>query len=188
MKISIEKIEEVTGYKVKRNFTSLGFDWATRAGISSIKTTNKYVTINVIFIEFKSNTPKEKYKIMVKTLENLINSEDLAVIENVFVGFNNAGSMELAKYHAFAISECIRKGVAYETISAISCRGKLKIDARKFGKGKSKESVAYWLKENLDIELNDHDASDAVVLGLLGILEGLDFKPKPKAKKKRKKK
>lgn len=188
MKIPISKIEEVTGLKIKQNFTSIGFDWATRAGIAFIKTTDKYATIEVIFIEFKTAEVKDKYRTMVKTLENLISSEDLAVIENVFVGFNNASSMELAKYHAFAISECIRKNVPYETISAVSCRAKLKIDARKFGKGKSKEAVAYWLKENLAIDLSDDDASDAICLALCGILKDFDFLPKPKPKKKRVKK
>lgn len=178
MKISIEKIEEITGYKVKKNIVSIGFDWATRAGISFIKTTDKYATIEYIFIEFKGNEPKEKYKLMVKTLENLLNNQDIAIIENVFVGFNRKGSLELAKYHAFAISECIRKNVAYETIMAKDCRAKLGIKTTKkagYGRGMAKKAVADYLKNNFGIELNDEDASDAVILGLLGILEGVKF-------------
>lgn len=191
MKISIKKIEEVTGYKVKKNFTSVGFDWATRAGVSFIKTSKYYANIDFMFVEFKSDEPKDKYKLMIKTLQDLIADEKLAVIEDVFIGFNRAGSMELAKYHAFAISECIRKGVDYETISAMSCRAKLGILTTKkagYGKGKSKLAVADWLRNNFDIKLDDEDASDAICLALLGILEGMDFDPKPKAKKKRKKK
>ncbi len=191
MKIPIAKIEEVTGYKVKKGFMSVGFDWATRAGVSFIKTSDKFATIEFIFIEFKSDESKDKYKLMVKTLEDLINNEDMAVIEDVFIGFNRAGSMELAKYHAFAISECVRKGVDYETLSAMSCRAKLGIKTTLkagYGKGKSKLAVSDWLKNNFDIKLDDDDASDAICLALLGILKGLDFEPKPKPKKKRKKK
>lgn len=163
MKISIEKIEQVTGYKVKKDFVSIGFDWATRAGVSIIKTDKKEATIDYIFIEFTGNAPKEKYKMMVKTLEDLIDSEDLAIIEDVFVGFNRAGSMELAKYHAFAVAECIKKKVNYETITALSCRSRLGIKTTKkagYGKGKAKLAVADWLKNNLNMELNDEDASD----------------------------
>lgn len=178
MKISLEKIEQVTGYKVKKDFLSIGFDWASRAGISYIKTDKKEATIDVQFIEFKGNETKEKYKLMVKTLENLINSEDLAVIEDVFIGFNRAGSMELAKYHAFAIAECIKKGVNFETITAMSCRSRLGIKTTAkagYGKGQSKKAVSDWLKNNFNIQLDDEDASDAIILALLGILEGVKF-------------
>lgn len=178
MRISLKKIAEVTGYKPKKNCVSIGFDWATRAGISVIKTSEKYATIDYIFIEFKGNEPKEKYKLMVKALEDLINAQNIAVIENVFIGFNRAGSMELAKYHAFAIAECIKKDVNYETITALQCRSRLGIKTTKkagYGKGKSKLAVSDYLKNNFDMELDDEDASDAVILALLGILEGVKF-------------
>lgn len=190
MKIPIKKIEEITGYDIKKNFTSIGFDWATRAGISYIKTTDKYVNINYIFIEFKTDNVKDKYKLMVKTLGDLINSENLAVIEDVFIGYSRGGSMELAKYHAFAISECIRKGVDYETLLATTCRSKLGILTTKkagYGKGLAKKAVADWLKNNLDIKLDDEDASDAIILALLGILIDMDYRSNEEIKKDKKK-
>jgi len=189
MKIPIKKIEEITGYKVKRNFTSIGLDTAQRSGVSIIKTTKTYTTFDWMFIEFKGMTDKKLiYKTMVNTFTDIFNEQDFAVIEQVFVGFNRAGSVELARYGSFAIAECIKKGISYDLISAVSCRAKLGINTRSFGKGKSKEAVAFWLKEKLNIELNDEDASDAVCLALCGILEDFDFRPKPKVKKKRKKK
>lgn len=178
MKISLKKIEEVTGYKVKKDFISIGFDWASRAGVSIIKTDKKEAIIDYIFVEFKGNERKEKYKRMVETLETMINDEDIAIIENVFVGFNRKGSLELAKYHAFAISECIRKEVEYETIMAKDCRAKLGIKTTKkagYGRGMAKKAVADYLEKNFGIKLEDEDASDAVILALLGILEGVKF-------------
>jgi len=177
-KISLEQIQKITGYKTKQNYVSIGLDFATRTGVSYIKTDKKEATIDYMFIEFKGNEVKEKYKLMVKTLENLINSEDLAIIEDVFIGFNRAGSMELAKYHAFAIAECIKKGVNFETITALSCRSRLGIKTTAkagYGKGKSKLAVADYLKNNFDLKLDDEDASDAIILALLGILEGVKF-------------
>ena len=189
MKIPIKIIEEVTGYKVKKNYTSVGLDTAQRTGVAFIKTTDKYVNIDCMFLEFKGMVDtKQIYKTMVNTFSNIFTMQHFAVIEQVFVGFNRAGSVELARYGSFAISECIKKGIPYELISAVSCRAKLGINTRSFGKGKSKEAVAHWLKTQLNIELNDDDASDAICLALCGIFDSFDFKPKPKAKKKRKKK
>jgi len=171
MKISIKKIEEVTQKKVKTDIISIGFDWATRAGISTIKTNKKYINIDCNFIEFKVQDRKQKYTLMVKALEDILNNQDIAIIEDVFVGFNRAGSMELAKYHAFAISECIRKNILYDTITARSIRSKFGIK-KKNKRDNWKFTVAQWLKENLDIDLKgDDDCSDAIILALLGILK-----------------
>ena len=178
MKIPIDKIEIATGYKVKRNIVSIGFDWASRAGVSIIKTDEKNAEVEYIFVEFKGNNPKEKYKRMVRTLEYLVSSQDIAIIENVFVGFNRKGSLELAKYHAFAISECIRKNVNYETVMAKDCRAKLGIKTTKkagYGRGMAKKAVADYLENTFKIKLNDEDASDSVILAMLGILEGIKF-------------
>jgi len=178
MKIPITKIEEVTGYKVKKGIYSIGMDWASRAGIAFIKTSSKNATVEYLFIDFKGNKPKEKYKLMVKTLEDLIKEEDIAIVENVFVGFNRKGSLELAKYHAFALSECIRKEIPYETIMAKDCRARLGIKTTKkagYGRGKAKLAVADYLKSKFNIKLDDEDASDAVILALLGVLKGIEF-------------
>ncbi|KKM68309.1 hypothetical protein LCGC14_1462200 [marine sediment metagenome] len=191
MKIPIEKIEKVTGYKVKKNFISIGLDWATRAGISYIQTNNKEVIVNYIFVEFKGNEPKEKRKLMVKSLENIVGSNiNLAVIEDVFIGYSRGGSLELAKYHAFAISESIRKNVEYETVLATTCRSKLGIKTTKkagYGKGKSKLAVGDWLRNNFQIDLDDDDASDAIILALIGILVGMDYRSEEEIKKDKKK-
>ncbi len=52
MKIPISKIEEVTGYKVKKNFVSLGLDIAERTGLSEIKTYDECVYISFWAVEF----------------------------------------------------------------------------------------------------------------------------------------
>jgi len=186
MKIPIKKLEEITGHKVKKNFTSVGLDTAQRTGVAFIKTTDKYANIDCTFLEFKGmGDCKQIYKTMVNTFSDIFTIQHFAVIEQVFVGFNRAGSVELARYGSFAIAECIKKGIPYDLISAVSCRAKLGINTREFGKGKSKQAVAHWLKNKLNIELNDEDASDAICLAICGILEGFDFKPKAKKRGKR---
>lgn len=182
MKLKISNLEKKINYKLKRNFTSVGIDTAQTSGIVFLKTDDKYLQIDGLVLGFKTKNHKEIYTSMVKTFEKLFQKEDFAVIEEVFIGFNRAGCVELAKYGAFAISECIKKDIPYETISAISARAKFKIDTRSEGKGKSKLAVAKWI-QSLEIKLNDNNLVDGFVLALLGICEGIDFKPKTISKK-----
>ena len=77
MNISIKKIEKGTGKKVKKNMVSIGFDWATRASISTIKTRNKVINITYNFIEFKVDNKKEKYKTMVQSLQDILKKQDI---------------------------------------------------------------------------------------------------------------
>lgn len=187
MKIKISNLEKKISYKLKKDFTSIGVDSAQITGVCFLKTDKEFLHIDGLVLGFKTKDHKEIYTTMVKTFERLFKDEDFAVVEEVFVGFSRAGSVELAKYGAFAISELIRKEIPYETISALSARAKFKIDTRKYGKGKSKLAVADWVKK-LDVNLNDNNLVDAFVLAMCGICEGIDFKTKSKKKRTRKRK
>lgn len=182
MKILIKDLESKLNYKLKRNFKSVGFDCAQVTGISLLKTDKEYLYIDSLVLGFKTQNPKEIYATMVKTYEKLIEDDHFAVIEEVFVGFSRGGSLELARYSSFAISECIKKGINYEIISATSARSKFKIDTRSEGTGKSKIAVAKFVK-NLGIDLTDNNIVDAFVLGLCGLCEGLDFRSQKAIKK-----
>lgn len=176
MKIKIKDLEKQLPYKIKRNYQVISFDTAQVSGISILKTDKEYLTIENLVLSFKTKNHKEIYETMVNTFAKLIDGkEDLAIIETVFVGFNRAGSVELAKYGAFAISECIKKNINYELISAVSSRANFKIDVRSEGKGNAKKAVSKWLN-NLGIKITDHNTSDSVILGLNGICEGITFK------------
>ncbi|MHA1737853.1 MAG: hypothetical protein ACTSWD_04650 [Candidatus Heimdallarchaeota archaeon] len=149
-----------------------------------MKSDDKFIHIDSIVLGFKTKNKKEIYQSMVKTFERLFSDEDMAIVEEVFVGFSRAGSVELAKYGAFAISELIKKNIPFETISAVSARAKFKINTRKYGKGKSKLAVSDFLK-SIKIDVTDDNIADAIVLALIGICDGIDFTPKVKPKKKR---
>jgi len=184
MKIKISELEKKITYKIKRNFTSIGVDTAQKSGIVFLKTDKTDLYIDGLVLGFNTKNQKEIYASMVKTFERLFQDEDCAVIEEVFVGFSRAGSVELAKYGAFAISECIKKNITFETISAVSARAKFKIDTRSEGKGKSKIAVGKWVY-HLGVDLKDNNLVDGFVLALLGICEDVDFKSKTKKKKRK---
>jgi len=189
MKIPIKTLEEYLNCKIKKNSQVIGFDTATRCGVCSIKTNTRFATFDWTFKEFDSSDQHDMYKNMFYEFNSII-SEDMncAVIEDVFIGLNRMGAIKLVRMGTLAMANCLSMGVHFEIISASSARSKLKIDARKFGKGKSKLAVADWLKNTLNIELDDSDISDAIVLALLGIIEDMDFKPTYKKKKRKAKK
>ncbi len=193
MKIKLEEIEKVTGYKVKQNFKSIGFDIAERTGLCNISTSDKYATLKFNFIEFDKKDINKLYKDMYNTFKVTIVDQDIVVIEDSFLQrfgkFVQADVFKkLTRFGSLALAVCLEKDVPREFILAKSSRAKLKIQMEK---GKAKECVAKWLKSNFHIDLKgDDDASDAIVLALLGILEDLDFRSQAaiaKAKKKAKK-
>lgn len=183
MRLKIADVEKALDVKIKRNFHSVGIDTAQVSGIVFLKSDEQDISLDYIVLSFKTANHKEIYNSMVKTFEKLFEEGQFAVIEEVFVGFSRAGSVELAKYGSFAISACIRKGIPYETISAVSARSKFKIDTRSAGKGNTKVAVGNWIKDNLNISFDDNNINDALVLALLGIIEGMDFRSQVDIKK-----
>ena len=185
MKIKISEIENKLTYKLKRNFKSVGVDTAQITGLCFLTTDKVWLHIDSMCLGFKTKDHKEIYESMVKTFEKLFQDENLAIVEDVFIGFNKAGCLELARYGSFAIAECIKKDIPYEIIKAVSARAKFKINTRKYGTGKSKLAVADFVKE-LGLDLKDDNIVDAFVLALCGLCEGIDFSRPIKKKKKRK--
>ena len=181
MKIPINKIEEVTGKKVRKNYTVLGADIASRTGICLMKSDKENVYLKYQYVEFDKTTPKAKYKSMVNTFEDIINSDiDKAIIEDTHLKFFKnpvtkklqpqvSVLKQLTRYGAYAISRCIRESVTYEIIGATKSRANFNIKTKKGG---AKQSIALWLKDKLDIDLNgDNDCSDAIILALNGIIK-----------------
>jgi len=184
MKLKIQDVEKAIGYKIKRNFKSIGFDTAQTTGIVILESNNEEINLDYLVLSFKTKNPKEIYNSMIKTFARVIDEEMYAIIESVFVGFSRAGSVELAKYGAFAIAECVKKGINYDLISAVSARSKFKIDVKKLGKGKSKQCVGLWIKEKLSLTYDDNNINDALILALIGICENILLEPKSTRKKK----
>lgn len=178
LKISINKLEPLLKYKIKKNYKVVAFDTATIAGVSFIKTDEEFIYIDWCYLEFEKKTEEELLTQMYKEFGKLLSDENFAIVEQVFLGFNRAGSLILAKMGTMAIAQCVAKGIPFKLISAISARSKFfKIDKEKYGKGKSKLAVRDWL-HSIGINIDENNCEDAVLLGLLGICEDLNFNPK----------
>lgn len=186
MKIKISDLEKKLPYKLKRNFKSIGLDGAMIYGIAILTTNKEYLHIEPLVLSFRTKNKKEVYYTIVKTLEKMIESDHFAIIEDVFSGYSRGGSIELAKFPAFAISECIKKDIPYETMLATTARSKFKINTRKYGKGKSKLAVRDWIK-SLGLKMDDSNLADAFVLGLVGICDKIDYRSEAEIKRSKKK-
>lgn len=175
MKILIASIEKLIPYKIKRNFCSIGFDTATTTGLCILKTDKEFLYLDPIVISFKTENMKERYNSAVKMFEKLVEDNMYVIVEDVYQGPNPKVTLYLARLGGFALSIAVRKGLNYETISASSARAKFKINTKKYGKGKSKQAVADWIK-SLGVEITDNNIADGFVLALLGMCENMDFR------------
>jgi len=189
MKLKIVDLEKQLGKKIKRNCKSLGIDLATTTGVSLIKTDNKNISFDYSVIKFSSQV-KLRYKQMVDLFKVLIQDNCMVVLEDTFVGLNKKGSIILSRLGGIPLCLSILKedeNVRWEIISAVSARGKFNIKTGKYGKGKSKLAVMDWIKENLGLDIKEDNKADATILGMCGIIEGLDFRSNVKIKKGKKK-
>ena len=195
MKIKLEKLKLVTGYDIKTNYKSIGLDIAERTGLCNISTTDKYATFKFNFLEFDNDDINSVYKDMYNAFKVSIFNQDIAIIEDTHLQYFGRFAQvdvlkKLTRFGTLALSVCLEKDIARKFILAVSSRSKLGIKTNKkagYEKGESKKAVADWLYNKLGIDLKgDDDASDAVVLAILGILEGLDFRSEADIKKEKK--
>lgn len=176
MKLKITELEAQLGKKIKRNFSVVGVDTAKITGLGFITTTDKDIDINWSIVSFDANTIQELYKQMYEEFGKFLdNSVNLVVVEDVFMGINPNVTIKLARFGGLAIAHAINNNVPFETIGPTSARSKLfKLDTKKY-KGKPKEAVANYL-QSIGIKIDENNAADGVILALLGIIDGMDFR------------
>ena len=192
MKIQIKDLEQKLNKKIKRNTCSLGLDIAERTGCCFITTNNTYATFDWWCLEFDKKdidlVYKEMYNELKLSVSKMKSKLNVVIIEDSFLmrfgKFVQADVFKkLTRFGTLALAVCLETNTPYHFILAKSSRAKLKI---KMITGQPKESVANYLKETFDIQLNDTDASDAIVLGILGLIEDLDFRSESDIKKSKK--
>jgi len=166
MKIKILELENKLGKKIKRNTCSLGLDIAERTGCCYITTTKTHATFDWWCLEFDKKeidlVYKEMYDEFKKSVSKMNEKQNFVIIEDSFLmrfgKFVQADVFKkLTRFGTLALAVCLETKTPYHFILAKSARAKLKI---KMITGQPKESVANYLKETFNIELNDTDASD----------------------------
>lgn len=186
MKLKISELEKRLNKKIKKNFKVISFDTAKITGVCFMSTTKTHITIDWCKLEFNYDNQEEMLRLMYKEFGQLLGNEDLAVIEEVFVGFSRTGSIHLAKMGTLAVAQCIRKNIDFKLILAKSARSKFfKLDSKKY-KGKTKVAVGNYL-ESIGLKTEDLDVNDALILALCGMCKDIDFRSQVQIKKDKKK-
>jgi len=187
--IKFSELEKILGYKIKPNTQSIGLDIAERTGVCVITTDDSIASFDWYFVEFDKTNIEKVYKEMYREFLNIIRKnkikDTIVIIEDTFLmrfgKFVQADVFKkLTRFGTLALAVCYDRNIEHRFILAKTSRAKLKIEMIT---GKPKESVAKYLKEKFNIELDDDDMSDSVILGILGLCEGMNFKPLPKKKK-----
>jgi Holliday junction resolvasome RuvABC endonuclease subunit len=165
--LNIEEVQNKLGLPIKRNSTSLGLDVASRTGWCVIKSTSKTLDIDYGFIKIDSKDIYFKFSRFLQSMNDIIKKEYRVIIEDSFLGHLNPWTMKtLSKMEGIAYAIALQKEVEYvEFIMASSARKRVGV------KGTCKKKEVYeWLKDTLNIDVQDEDAADAVILALYGVI------------------
>lgn len=178
MKLKIKDIEKKFNIKVKRNTISLGLDTATKTGYCIAKSNKTYIHFDVGYINLSLKEIKDRklrnalrYEEIYRRFRQLIKTEHIVVIEDVFFGRNAQTLILLARLGAIAWTiakeKCCKK-IIWKTASR--ARKILGIN-QKCPKGKSKEVITKRINKRLKTNIKNNDIIDAIVLSIVGLIK-----------------
>ena len=201
LKIKNSELSKILGYKIKKDFCSIGLDLATRTGYARIKTDKIYATFDWQFFKLSTDN-KERYIEMVKHLNPLIEKDAYIIIEDTHMREFRIGKKiiktnpevfkKLTRFGGIAMTLAIlqeHKNVDWIFVGPLTVRSRLKVYEGKPAKGMAKKLVQKWVEEKLGIMLEkDTDIRDAIVMACAGVCENIDLIPKTKKNAKKQKK
>lgn len=193
-KINIQNLESKIKHKIKPNFCSIGWDIAEKCGISIVQTNKKEIEIDWILLEFDKKDIKQVYKQLTnESLKILQEKFNICIIEDTYLKwFGKFPQVDvlkkLSRFGGIVLANTINNNINFEIIGANSARSKFKIKTTGYGRGNSKQGVIDWIKNTLELDLTEDNCCDAIVLGLIGVCENMDFRSKKEISKTTKKK
>ena len=173
MKLKIKTIEKKLGIKLRKNAVSLGLDTATKTGYC-IARTNKidihfdigYINLNMKEIKDRQIRNELRYEEIYRRFKQLIKTEYIVVIEDVFFGRNPQTLILLSRIGAIAwtiakTKKC--KEIIWKT--AVQARKALGLPCNK-----KKVVVMNTMNKVLKTKIENDDIIDAIVLSLGGLI------------------
>lgn len=170
IKIPIETIECALPVEVKKNFSTVGIDTASRTGICLAKSGTKYIHLDFSFLEMKSKNKYHKYNTLIEHMKNFFGAHkiDKIVVEETFFSRNakvfqflsRIGGMVYTVAHLIDIDE-------KEFLTATESRKRLQLPCNK------KKEVVHKAFHKLipTVKIKDIDIIDAIILALNGLIE-----------------
>ena len=169
MKIKLSELEKQIGKKFKRNTSSIGIDLATKSGICIATTNERYIDLDMSFINFETTDEYKRYNEMVDIFEKVMPKVNVVIIEDTFFGLNPKTFKLLSRFGGiiYCLAYQKDKNNSPKFICASSARKRIGI----FPANCKKPVVHQWIVDNLKIKQVNEDISDAIVLALNGLLE-----------------
>lgn len=171
IKIKITDLEKKLGKKLKRNFTCLGIDTASRSGWAIFQTKDKDATLDFGVISIETKDFYYKYDHLIQLFGDLITrieeeEEKIVIIEDVFFGKNINTLKILSRIGMIVYVLCFLKHVNKIYLLATQARMRLGF------KGNQKKEIihAEFLKKT-QLPIEDIDVVDAVLLAIVGAVE-----------------
>ena len=173
MKLKIKYIEKKLGIKLRKNSVSLGLDTATKTGYC-IARTNKvtinfdtgYINLNMREIKDRKLRNELRYEEIYKRFKDLIKTEYVVVVEDVFFGRNPQTLILLSRIGAIAWT--IAKGKKCKKIiwkTAVQARKALGLPCNK-----KKIVVMEAMNKVLKTKIENDDIVDSIILALIGLI------------------
>ncbi len=171
LKLKISDLEKKLGKKLKRNFTCLGFDTASRTGWSIFQTKDKDCTLDFGVVNIQTKDFYYKYDNMIQIFGDLLiklvgQKDRIVIIEDVFFGKNINTLKILSRIGMIVYVLCFIRDIPKIYMLATQARMKLG-----FKGNQKKEIIHKEFLERLSFDIEDIDVVDAVILSIAGAIE-----------------
>ncbi len=174
MKLKIKYIEKKLGIKLRKNSVSLGLDTATKTGYCIARTNTVTINFNVGYINLNMKEIKDRvlrnelrYEELYRRFRELIKTEYIVVIEDVFYRRNPQSLILLARIGAIAWTiskEKKCKRILWKT--AVQARKALGLPCNK-----KKIVVMEAMNKVLKTKIENNDIIDSIVLAIGGLIK-----------------
>jgi Holliday junction resolvasome RuvABC endonuclease subunit len=167
LKVTLKTVKDALGSDVKKNYTVLGLDLATKSGWALLSTDSSNLNISLKSIQADSRELLAKFAFYTKYLNSFIKSKiDLVIIEDSYFRGNARVLQFLAKIEGIAFAVCVLKNITnIRFVQANSARRQVMPNI----KIKDKKDIMKWIKDNLGIKMFDDNIADAIILALCGL-------------------
>ena len=169
IKIEIKQLERLLDIRLLKNYAAIGVDTATVSGIALVRTDNTYVHIVPDLLDMKKiKDQKERFDIAHSYFDKLLsnNKVDKIIIEDVFFGKNVKALIFMARIGMIVYVLARQYELPTNFIMAIEARSKLNLPTKA-----KKEEVQEEFSRTTGINFADNNVIDAVILGLVGVLD-----------------
>lgn len=171
LKLKISDIEKKLDKKLKRNFTCLGIDTASRSGWAIFKTTDKEATLDFGVISIETKDFYYKYDHLIQLFGDLLSRVEkdknkIVIIEDVFFSKNVNTLKILSRIGMIVYVLCCLKSIDKLYLLATQARMKLGF------KGNLKKEILHeQFLDRLKLDVTDIDVIDGIVLSIAGAID-----------------